>query len=566
MPCLRGIEVSLTTKPEAERIPEYPHPDGTSARLLGATSSGATGPGAHRKAGPTVAVYIPSIPGTPFSINYSINTRPPAPCKYIFFRLYMNARPIAAWGIDPSENPKGKVARSLWAPCAVYDGRRFGLEGRNFVFLPGQEHKSVAEDGGLIEIQVFRAKERRARPPRLEEFRYQENYGIAAPTMGMIDEPEKACFYDWHLLDAKDSPFASFRLHYRSLKNLKQLNLIPATELELLCAVSPRALKALAKMEDEADSKSKKDESEEKPPELENSDEAVFRSVKEKPRATMEGAGDGEPPYYFLKTPPKLFPALPSSSRVPQPSKAQRDAYLQSYLQRPLPELPIEASKRDSRRLSVGSAASTTVSITPSLLQYCEEGSLRSEDVEVGVARLVQLPPSSSTNLGAVSDDGSNGAEDSISDYETSPRSIGDSPMDNKLSPGRFLPMTGSGLERGLALLASPKQAIMSRASKFRQSLPSNFTPDRCMERLGKAISNEAEWVSQSPSLGRARAATHGAHGDSSPRKLKGSGRSLFGGLRGKGFNGSPRRLAGMLLGREVAKPYDGGDAGRGDK
>jgi hypothetical protein len=197
MPCLRGIEVSLTTKPEAERIPEYPHPDGTSARLLGTASTRATGHGTPRKAGPTVAVYIPSIPGsvcpellvdmffrltvsgTPFSISYSINTLPPAPCKYIFFRLYMNARPIAAWGIDPNEKPKGKVARSLWAPCAVYDSRRVGLEGRNFVFLPGQEHKSVAEDGGLIEIQVFRASERRARTPRVEEFRFQENYGIA---------------------------------------------------------------------------------------------------------------------------------------------------------------------------------------------------------------------------------------------------------------------------------------------------------------------------------------------------------------------------------------------------
>ncbi len=62
MPCLRGIEVWLTTKPEAETIPEYPHPDGTSARLLEAASSSSPGQGAQRKAGPTVAVYIPSIP------------------------------------------------------------------------------------------------------------------------------------------------------------------------------------------------------------------------------------------------------------------------------------------------------------------------------------------------------------------------------------------------------------------------------------------------------------------------------------------------------------------------
>ena len=389
--------------------------------------------------------------------------------------------------------------------------------------------------------------------------------------MGMVDEPQKACFYDWHLLDAKDSPFASFRLHYRSLQNLKQLNLIPATELELLCSISPKALRVLAKMDEKDDPKSKKDETEEKRPKLENPDEAVFRSVTAKPTAGEEANGGDEKPYYFLKTPPKLVPVLPSSSRVPQPSKAQRDAFLESYLQRPLPELPAEASKRDSRRSSAGSASSAAVSITPSLLQYCESGSLRSEEIEVGVARLVQLPPSSSSNLAAVvSDDGSNAVAYSISDYETSPRSIRDSPLDNKLSPGRYLPMTGSGLERGLAMLASPKQAMLARAAKFRQSLPSNFTPDRGMgmdmERLGKAVSIEAEWVSpsSSPSVGRARAATHGAHGEPSPRKVK--GRSLFGGLRGRGFNGSPRRLAGMLLGRDIPKVDGTGNGTGGDK
>lgn len=90
----------------------------------------------------------------------------------------MNARPIASWGVAPNVRSKGKVVKSLWAPRARYSDQ-IGFEGRNFVFLPGQEYKSVAEDGGLIEIQAFRAKERRPRAPRLEEFRFQNNYGIA---------------------------------------------------------------------------------------------------------------------------------------------------------------------------------------------------------------------------------------------------------------------------------------------------------------------------------------------------------------------------------------------------
>jgi hypothetical protein len=70
MPCLRGIEVLLTTKPDDEPIPEYPHPEGTSARILGTVTNRPNGQSGQRKAGPTVAVYIPSIPSliiqTPF--------------------------------------------------------------------------------------------------------------------------------------------------------------------------------------------------------------------------------------------------------------------------------------------------------------------------------------------------------------------------------------------------------------------------------------------------------------------------------------------------------------------
>lgn len=90
----------------------------------------------------------------------------------------MNGRSIAGWGVDPAVWPKCRIAKSLWAPSPRYHDQ-VGFEGRNFVFLPGQENKSVAEDGGLIEIQVFRAKARRPRAPNLQEFRFQENYGIA---------------------------------------------------------------------------------------------------------------------------------------------------------------------------------------------------------------------------------------------------------------------------------------------------------------------------------------------------------------------------------------------------
>lgn len=85
---------------------------------------------------------------------------------------------MASWGIDPTLERSGRIAKTIWEPAGRYS-EFLGLEGRNFVFLPGQENKSIAEDGGLIEIQAFRARDRLPRAPRVEEFRNQENYGIA---------------------------------------------------------------------------------------------------------------------------------------------------------------------------------------------------------------------------------------------------------------------------------------------------------------------------------------------------------------------------------------------------
>ncbi|KAL2263485.1 hypothetical protein VTK26DRAFT_6601 [Humicola hyalothermophila] len=566
MPCLRGVVVSLVTKPDDEQIPEYPHPEGMSARILtdsepdndpsvcsNGTPNRPRGHAVHPKAGPTVSVYIPSIPGTRFAINYRINTAPVAPCKFVFFSLYINARPVAAWGIDPEVRPNGNVVKSLWAPGSQYQNQ-VGFEGRNFVFLPGEERKSIAEDGGLIEVQVFRAKERRARAPKLETFRFHENYGIASPSIGLLDRPQDAHFYDWHLLDAKDSPFASFRFHYRSWKNLKQLNLIPATELEFLHKSSPKALKDVANLD--RDQEGLNHTSGDLISQSQCSNDEVFQERLDKPGAVP----NQNKPQYFLKSPLELFPACSSGPRIPQPSKALRDGYRESYLQRPLPELPVEAPPSLRRRSSVTSVLSTTLSITPSLQQYVEEGSLNPDEMEVGVAELVRMTPSASAlNLTSVDDLSTfqrtiSGEEYSVSDYDTSPRSTDDSsplsdvtttPNHNSkrngnknkslLSPSRYLPMTGSGLERGLKAFFTPPKPpragmtaarILRRRSKsFRQSrpalgrleqedpssssrLPSSMTPASSSSlSLSTVVLTESAWLSRSPSPARTRVA-----------------------------------------------------------
>ncbi|KAL2019621.1 hypothetical protein VTK56DRAFT_9436 [Thermocarpiscus australiensis] len=543
MPCLRGIEVWLTTEPDDEQIPEYPHPEGASARIVASPVSSKqwscpNGRAIHGKADPTVSVYMPSIPETAFAINYRINNTPPPPCKYVFFRLYINGRLITAWGIDPSVRLKGRVVKSLWAPCGQYSDQ-IGLEGRSFVFLPGQEYKSVAEDGGLIEIQVFRAIERRARAPRLEEFRVQENYGIAAPSIGLLDEPQDACFYAFRLLDARDEPFASFKLHYRSWKSLKELNLIPATELEFLLVASPKALQDIT--DAEAGSMITHAGLDEQSSYSQDSDGDVFQDCKEEGDAEDESRQDAG--HYFLRSPPERFPISSAIRHFPQPSKALRDANGNSYLQRPLPEPPTGEFGSLSRRSSAVSSVVTALSITPSLQQDVDEGSLDAEDTEVGVAQLVRLPQSESSRTVIVHRDTHAQPEEySDSDYETSPPSTNGSFSDRLLSPGHYLPTTGSGFEKGLELLTTPKRPRASKLVKSRRSRPGVLFSGQDVPRSEGLISTKPEYANRSPSPIRTGTSNRAARRSCDARPGKMAGGSGFLDLLKK-LSGSPRKL-----------------------
>ncbi|KAK4178727.1 hypothetical protein QBC36DRAFT_233578 [Triangularia setosa] len=578
MPGLRGIEISISTSPDDERIPEYPHPEGSKcpARSFSQTvpddlpKSLATtfhpSPSQYHKFGPSVSVYIPSVSGTRFAINYAVNTPPPPPCKFVFFRLYMNARPISAWGIEPAVKGNGRVLKSLWAPGSRYMDQ-VGIEGRNFVFLPGQEQKSVAEDGGLIEIQVFRARARQPRAPKLEEYRLQDNYGIAAPSVGLVDQPQDMCYYTFILMDPKESPFASFRFHYRTWGNLEQLSLIPTKELDFLRTISPNT-----KHDGGLDLNLPEDDLlEEIRSPLENSDEAVFEDSEEvEPESVLRR----KPSVYVLNTPPERFQVSTSKAVLPQPSKALRDCYRESYLQRPLPELPIhQPSGRPSRRSSAASAVSAvsgTPSITPSLSQHIDDDSFSLDNTEFGmatIARRVRSPESVRqliTPEAEEENDAGNGEEYSISNYEMSPLSTNGSISDSKLSPGGYLPMTGSKFDNGLAAFTPPHQHQPSCPLRqyVRQPSVSFFHPQQEHQNIDQLITQqetltltEAQWMSRSPSPPPTQEdAVAGGRRAWSPRPAgRNGGRGLFAGLKKKKFSASPRKLAQMVRRREVS-------------
>jgi len=120
-----------------------------------------------------------------FSLRYALEA-PLPPSPFLFFKLLINGCQIVSWGVDTTQCSAGTVAKALYQPSqALLDAWTaskpsvLGIESRYFHFAPGYGIKSAAEDGGLIEVRVFRCIGRRRAAPMLAEYRGQEHYGIA---------------------------------------------------------------------------------------------------------------------------------------------------------------------------------------------------------------------------------------------------------------------------------------------------------------------------------------------------------------------------------------------------
>ncbi|KAB5575827.1 hypothetical protein GE09DRAFT_1215576 [Coniochaeta sp. 2T2.1] len=246
MPCIRGVEVILVTYPAKHIMKEYPHPDGTSLRLVNRQEAAASFAGSLSSAGPSAAsaapalptlkadpkssVYVATEPGSQFIIAYEAKTIPDN-CKFLNFKVFINGRHMVTCGRDLEERTRGVICQTLWVPAEPLDPIA-GIEGRQFMFLREDTPKSAAEDGGVIEIRVHRASARSLRSPALQEFRRARQYGIATPSTGLIDRPEDVEYYMYKLVDPKETPYARFFFHYRSMESLVELNLVPQETLD----------------------------------------------------------------------------------------------------------------------------------------------------------------------------------------------------------------------------------------------------------------------------------------------------------------------------------------------
>ena len=115
---------------------------------------------------------------------------PKAPWYY--FKLFMNGRHMISWGTHSIFKPSGQVMRALYDPTPRWNYKldetvykNCGNEIRPFYFS-NVKGRSPADDGGLIEVRVFRAKNRRRRMPSPAEFKPQDEYGLVYVSLYLL--------------------------------------------------------------------------------------------------------------------------------------------------------------------------------------------------------------------------------------------------------------------------------------------------------------------------------------------------------------------------------------------
>ncbi|ROW11637.1 hypothetical protein VPNG_05569 [Cytospora leucostoma] len=532
MPSLRGIEISVLARSEAARLPEFPHPERYPAhtRALAGTAGNGSPPNfldaPLTKVDTTVSVYIPSVPGAQFWINYVVEQNP-LPLAFLFFKLYMNGRHITSWGIDPRIKTDGQVEKALYEPSKRWDHeedgiilKQNGIEARYFHFVAGQQETSIAEDGGLIEVQVFRAKGRKRRAAKLDQYRQQEQYGIAAPSGGLLDNPQDVTFFDFHLVDPKDAPFASFRFHYRSWENLCQLNLIPSIESSISASSTKDTIIPDISPNTNTDGVLQEEDSYVSTSVHPGYDGSVFDdsgSIEEYYGPIESKSKPRRNSTFVLMAPPQLQPRSATSHNLPQPSKTVRDGVphgvFGSYLQRPLPDrplpdLPIPGSVTTGMRRSRGSSTvSAAPSVTPSLLSYVKDGSMLDESVEYGQAQEVQICVRHTGESPNQDKSYPNIHDTSISGYENPPLVEEDSNEGDQLllSPGNYLASTGCTLEDHAPRLESdhdpPSQELDRSASPgTREAIESIGEPITDFSRFPHLQLSESDWIRRTPS------------------------------------------------------------------
>jgi hypothetical protein len=247
------------------------------------------------------------------------------------------------------------------------------------------------------------------------------------PTGGLLDKPQDAKFYDWHLKDPKDKPYATFQFHYRSWDNLISLQLIPAEHTRSLLPASPsllslngypRELQEPPEEEEDTEVKIRVDEFQEEAEPRESvssngSDTPWMTSVFDDNLDQATTASEQPNSLFNLPRTISSYPLnVPRSkfSRTSldggedeegdeddeEPIKTLSSPHCRRAgtlnLDRPLPDIPSRTSSlKHGNHSRTSSAVSNAISIAPSLRSYFSRDGALSPVHTIGVATVVPV-------------------------------------------------------------------------------------------------------------------------------------------------------------------------------
>lgn len=337
----------------------------------------------------------------------------------------------------------------------------------------------------------------------------------STPSGGLLDNPQDVTFFDFHLIDPKDEPFASFRFHYRSLANLRQLNLIPPNDSSIFDTFSASTFADSVDLTPDVSidedhivkSPSRSPISRPVP------DESVFDDESSSSGDELDPTQLGKPrkeKIFVLRTPPQLRPGSATCQNLPQPSKSLRDGSTEgipdSYLQRPLPDRPLPDLPIGVPNEVCGPSRKTSAaSIATSLLSYIKDGSFLDESVEYGHAQEVPIYKTDALPAQHYQHD----PDDlPVSDYENCLSSDDDDlelkqPQPDSL--GKHIIGSGNRLRHHADFLDTKDGSSPEKDAKttgLEASKPVVNIGDRCIDfsRFPHLQLDEYEWIRQTPS------------------------------------------------------------------
>ncbi|KAJ4319515.1 hypothetical protein N0V94_003849 [Neodidymelliopsis sp. IMI 364377] len=220
MPTHRSINVSLHSQFDIEIVPEYyPPPHLISPAVAPLVEDNTS----------TCNVFVPVLPGSQFWIVYSVS--PPVPeGQFFLFKLYVDGEKLFSWAVGKEDGWRGKCMFGLFESEGL-GGKR--VEKRVLCFNAlnkGNDDGNVENKEGCVEIRVHRASGRKRIEREMRVFEEtalaKNNGGISLVNAGRAGPEQPKRFYKFALIDPVDRPFATFRYHYRTWDQLRDLELM----------------------------------------------------------------------------------------------------------------------------------------------------------------------------------------------------------------------------------------------------------------------------------------------------------------------------------------------------